>query len=217
MLFSFLKGAARALIICASFAANAEAPALLVTGDSLSAAYGIPLEKGWVALLQQRLREQGYPHRVVNTSISGETTAGALARLPKELAAHKPKIVLIELGANDGFRGLPLATMQANLRRMAALSKQAGAKPALFEIRIPENYGPRYTAEFRDSFGLVAKKENAPLVPFFLAEIARQPKWFLDDGIHPTAAAQPRLLDAVWPTLKPLLGKPAPRQAGNDP
>jgi acyl-CoA thioesterase I len=193
-------------------AAPQRPPVILVTGDSLSAAYGMGLDQGWVALLQQRLEQQGYPHRVVNTSVSGETTRGALARLPAELARHKPAIVLIELGANDGLRGQPLSALRANLRRMITLSRQAGARPVLFEMRLPANHGTQYTEDFRRSFGAVAQAERVPLVPFFMTAIALEPAYFLDDGIHPNAAAQPKLLDAVWPTLVPLLG-PAARQS----
>jgi acyl-CoA thioesterase-1 len=192
--------------------ALAAQPAILVTGDSLSAAYGIAVDKGWVALLQEKLQTQGYPHRVVNTSVSGETTSGALARLPDELARHRPAIVLIELGANDGLRGQPVKGMHANLTRMVALSRRAGAKPVLFEMRIPPNYGPQYTEAFRKCFAELAAAEKLPLVPFFMASIALQPEAFQADGIHPTAAAQPRLLEAVWPTLEPLLGKTAAKR-----
>lgn len=181
-------------------------PVILVTGDSLSAAYGIGIEEGWVALLQKRLQQQGYPHRVVNTSVSGETTRGALARLPAELSQHKPEIVLIELGANDGLRGQSLKAMRDNLTKMVKLSQRAGAKPVLFEMRLPANYGPQYTEDFRKSFATVAKAQDVPMLPFFLSGIALQPGSFQSDGIHPTAAAQPGLLEAVWPALKPLLG-----------
>lgn len=163
------------------------------------------LDQGWVALLQRRLSEQGYPHQVVNTSVTGETTRGALARLPSELERHKPSIVLIELGANDGLRGLPVQTMQANLRKMVGLSKKAGAKVLLFEMRIPENYGQAYTKPFSDSYQIVATKEQVTLLPFFLAAIALQPGSFQGDGIHPKAEVQPQLLDAVWSNLVPLL------------
>jgi acyl-CoA thioesterase-1 len=190
-------------------AQSASQPIILVTGDSLSAAYGMGLDQGWVALLQRRLTEQGYPHTVVNTSVSGETTAGALARLPGELARHKPDIVLIELGANDGLRGQPVKTLRGNLKTIIALSRQAGAKPVLFEMRLPSNYGPQYTEAFRTSFGALAAAEKIPLVPFFLDSIALHSEWFQNDGIHPTAAAQPKLLEAVWPVLGLLLGKPA--------
>lgn len=176
-------------------------------GDSLSAGYGIAIETGWVNLLQQRLRAQGYPHTVVNASISGETTAGGLARLPAALDTHQPEIVLIELGANDGLRGLSLKTLRANLTRLLELSQKAGAQTVLFEMRIPPNYGPAYTAEFQTAFAHVARARRNVLVPFFLAPIALDPTSFQDDGIHPTAAVQPLLLDAVWPHLKPLLAR----------
>lgn len=182
-----------------------QSPTLLVTGDSLSAAYGMTLDQGWVALLQRRLSEQGYPHKVVNTSVSGETTRGALARLPSELARHQPGIVLIELGANDGLRGLPVQTMRENLKKMIGLSKKAGARVLLFEMRIPENYGQAYTKAFSGSYKTVATQEQVTLLPFFMAPIALQPGSFQSDGIHPTAAAQPLLLEAVWPGLRALL------------
>lgn len=181
------------------------APTLLVMGDSLSAGFGISIEKSWVSLLQQRLRAQGYPHTVVNASISGETTAGGLARLPAALDHHSPEIVLIELGANDGLRGLPLKTLRANLTTMLKLSQAAGAKTAVLEMRIPPNYGPAYTTEFQTGFTKVASAQKAVLIPFFLAPIVLTPEAFQDDGIHPTAEVQPLLLDAVWPHLKPLL------------
>ena len=181
---------------------------LLVSGDSLSAAYGMPLEHGWVALLQQRLRSQGYPHHVINTSISGETTAGGLARLPQALAKHRPQIVLIELGANDGLRGQSLAQMRSNLKKMISLSRKAGAQPLLFEMRLPSNYGQKYIESFRRSFEAVAREEQVPLVPFFLTPIALQRDSFQSDGVHPTQAVQPQLLQAVWPSLEALLGKP---------
>ena len=188
-------------------AAKAAQPVILVLGDSISAAYGIPQAQGWVALLQQRLRDQGYPHTVVNASISGETTAGGLARLPRALDRHRPKIVLVELGGTDGLRAQPVKNMKQNLERMATLAREAGATPVLFEMRIPENYGPAYTRSFAAAFGEVAAAQKLPLVPFFLATIATDATQFLEDGIHPSVAAQPKLLDAVWPTLRPLLAK----------
>ena len=181
-------------------------------GDSLSASYGIPVESGWVQLLQARLREQGYPHRVVNGSVSGETTAGGLARLPAALERHQPSIVLIELGGNDGLRGLPLEQLRGNLTRMASLSRNAGAQPVLFEMRIPSNYGPASADGFFNSFGAVAREQKARLVPFFLTELLDRPGMFQEDGIHPTIEAQARLLEAAWPTLEFLLrreSKPA--------
>jgi acyl-CoA thioesterase-1 len=182
-------------------------------GDSLSAAYGIPLESGWVQLLQARLREQGYPHRVVNGSVSGETTAGGLARLPAALERHQPKIVLIELGGNDGLRGLPLKQLRANLAQMAALTRKAGAQPVMFEMRIPPNYGPAYTEGFQGTFGAVARQYQAPLVPFFLTGLLDQTGMFQEDGIHPTIAAQTRMLESVWPVLKPVLSESRPAKA----
>lgn len=185
--------------------ASGAAPTILVLGDSLSAAYGIPAERGWVALLQERLRSRGYPHVVVNASISGETTAGGLMRLPALLDRHRPQMVLIELGGNDGLRGLPLDRLAGNLTRMATLSREAGAVPVLFEMRIPSNYGPTYSAGFEAVFRQVAKALDTPLVPFFLASIALDPDAFLDDGIHPNVDSQPKMLKAAWPILEAVL------------
>ena len=179
---------------------------ILVWGDSLSAAYGIARESGWVQLLQQRLQQKGYPHRVVNGSVSGETTAGGLARLPAALRQHRPAIVLIELGGNDGLRGLPLKELRANLRALVQRSRAAGAGVLVFEMQIPPNYGADYAAGFRRAFAETARAGPARLVPFFLAPIATDPKWFQEDGIHPSIAAQPLMLDAVWPVLQPVLG-----------
>ena len=189
-----------------SFAAPAaEAPVILVLGDSLSAAYGLSAEQGWVSLLARRLKDQGLPHRVVNASISGDTTAGGLSRLPAALDRHRPTIVLIELGANDGLRGQPVSQMKRNLQKLLALVRAKKAQPVLFEMRIPSNYGAAYTAQFTLAFAEAAKADKVALVPFFLMPVAADKKWFLDDEIHPNAAAQPLLLDAVWPTLKQLL------------
>ncbi len=200
------------LLLGLAFPAAAQ-PILLVTGDSLSAAYGVALEQGWVALLQQRIKQQGYPHLVINASVSGETTAGGLSRLPAALKQHKPAVVLIELGANDGLRGLPQEHIRVNLSQMIKLSRAAGARPVLFEMRLPANYGQRYTADFRRSFHQVAEREKVPLVPFFLAGIALEPKYFQADASHPTAEAQAKLLDAVWPTIEPLLKATGARRA----
>lgn len=186
-------------------AAAAQAPVILVLGDSLGAAYGLPQDRGWVSLLQRRLREQGYPHTVVNASASGETSAGGLARLPALLERHHPDILLLELGANDGLRGLPVVQLRANLERMLALARAARARPVLFEMRLPPNYGAAYGQAFHQTFRQVAQAQQLPLVPFFLGAIALNPAEFQDDGLHPGAAAQPKLLEAVWPTLEPLL------------
>ena len=196
-----------ALFWCSSaFAAD---KTILVWGDSISAGLGLDADAGWVHLLERRLQSQGSGYAVVNASVSGETTAGGLSRLPEALDKYHPAIVLIELGGNDGLRGQPLDAMHANLGKMIALSRAAQARPVLFAMQIPSNYGPAYADRFAKVFGAVAAETQLPLVPFFLGGIAaNRDQWFQDDGIHPNAAAQPKMLDAVWPTLAPLL-KPA--------
>jgi acyl-CoA thioesterase I len=176
-------------------------------GDSLSAAYGMRVEQGWVTLLQQRLESEGYGYRVVNASESGETTGGALARLPRALERQRPSVVIIELGGNDGLRGLPTAGVQTNLESMVRLSREAGAGVLLIGMRIPPNYGPAYTKSFHELFARVAASQRVPLVPFFLDGIALDEGLMQDDGLHPNAAAQPKLLAQVWPLLVPLLRK----------
>src|SRR5277367_6672356 len=186
--------------------AKAETPVILVFGDSISAGYGLALvDQGWVALLQTRLRSLGYGYQVINASVSGETTAGGLARLPRALNVHQPKIVILELGANDGLRALPLAQMRSNLSRMVDLAAAAGAKVLLLGMRMPPNYGPDYTEQFRLSYSDLAREKKVPLVPFLLNDIALSPNLVQDDGLHPNELAQPRLLANVWPTLMPLL------------
>ena len=186
-------------------AATDEAPVILVLGDSISAAYGLSSAEGWVTLLQNRLRAQGYVHRVVNASVSGETTTGGLTRLPRALALHRPAIVVLELGGNDGLRGLPLETSRANLARMIELARAAGAQVLLLGMKMPPNYGPKYTTGFETIYATLAKQNRLSFVPFFLEKIALAPGMLQADGLHPTAAAQPAMLDAVWPTLLPLL------------
>jgi acyl-CoA thioesterase-1 len=195
------------LLCSALFApeAPAESPKILVVGDSLSAAYGMRVEQGWAALLQARLKAKGYGHRVINASSSGETTGGALARLPRALERHRPAVVIIELGGNDGLRGLPIAEVRANFEALIRLSREAGAKVLLIGMRIPPNYGPGYAGAFQEMYGELAKRHALPLVPFFLDGIALDDSLMLDDGIHPNATAQPKLLELVWPTLEPLL------------
>jgi acyl-CoA thioesterase-1 len=193
-------------------ASAARQPVLLVMGDSLSAAFGIPLQRGWVALLGERLQASGSPLRVVNASVSGETTQGGLTRLPAELARHRPALVVIQLGANDGLRGQSLEAMRDNLRRMVRLSREAGARVLLLGMRIPPNYGPQYVEQFFHSFQTVANETRVPLVRFFLEKVALQPGLMQDDGLHPTAEAQPLLLDTVWPTLRPLLPAARPQR-----
>ncbi|WP_134019793.1 GDSL-type esterase/lipase family protein [Modicisalibacter xianhensis] len=183
-------------------AAFAAPTTVMVMGDSLSAAYGIERESGWVNLLRKRLPEEV---DVVNASISGETTSGGAARLPELLGQHDPDIVLLELGGNDGLRGLPPGQMRANLARMIEASRESGAKVLLLGIEVPPNYGQAYTDAFRRVYRGLADEYGIPLVPFLLDGIALDKSLMQDDGIHPTAAAQPRMLDNVWPTLEPLL------------
>jgi acyl-CoA thioesterase I len=194
-------------LVLVGHVARADVPTVLVLGDSLSAGYGIRVEQGWVALLQQRLTSEGYGHRVVNASASGETTGGALARLPRALDRHHPAVVIIELGGNDGLRGLPVRDVRSNLASLVRLSKGARARVLLIGMRIPPNYGPEYTKSFHDIYGEVATSERVALVPFFLDGVALDDALMQDDGIHPNAAAQPKLLDQVWPKLLPLLKK----------
>ncbi len=187
------------------WAQGALAGTVLVVGDSISAALGLDTRQGWVSLLQERLREGGFEHQVVNASISGDTTSGGLARLPALLSQHRPQLVIIELGGNDGLRGQPAAQLQQNLARMVDLSKEAGAGVLLLGMRLPPNYGQRYTEAFARTFADVAQDKQVPLVPFLLEGVGGVPGMMQADGIHPAVAAQDRLLDNVWPTLKPLL------------
>lgn len=180
-------------------------PAILVLGDSVSAGYGIESQQSWVNLLQTKLGTQGYGYRVINASVSGETTTGGLARLPRALELHQPKIVIIELGGNDGLRGLPLATSRGNLQKMIELSRAAGAQVLLLGMKIPPNYGPRYSEGFEQVFRELASRYKLAFEPFFLERIALEPGMMQDDGLHPTAKAQPIMLETVWPVLRPLL------------
>ncbi len=177
----------------------------MVLGDSISAAYGMSLEEGWVALLAGRLADSHPGYQVINASISGETSAGAAARLPALLQEHQPKVVIIELGGNDGLRGYPVNRLRDNLAAMAQQSQQAGAGVLILAMEIPPNYGSRYTKSFRESFTRVANETGSQLSPFMLDGVATDPGLMQDDGIHPTVAAQPLLLDNVWPHLEPLL------------
>jgi acyl-CoA thioesterase-1 len=187
----------------------AGAPVVLVVGDSISAGYGLASGEGWVTLLEQRLRAERYPHRVVNASISGDTTAGGRARLPALLKQHAPAIVIIELGGNDALRGQPLAGTRANLDAMTSLSQKAGAKVLLVGLKLPPNLGPMYVREFDKLYVDVAKTHRAALVPYLFDGFGENLAMFQPDQIHPTAQAQPRILDIVWPALKPLLGAAA--------
>ena len=180
--------------------------AVLVVGDSLSAAHNIPAASGWVNLLQQRVKQQiKPPPAIINASISGETTAGALTRLPGLLEKHRPSVVVIELGGNDALRGLTPAQLRGNLEKMIVASQKAGAKVLLLGIDVPPNYGPAYRQRLRQTYAGLAKQYDVPLLPFLLEGVALKPNLMQADGLHPTAAAQPQVLDNVWPLLKPLL------------
>ena len=196
------------VLIVASASAQAEAPVILVFGDSISAGYGLAhVEQGWVELLKTRLKALGYGYQVVNASVSGETTAGGLARLPRALELHHPKIVILELGGNDGLRALPIAQMRANLTQMVDLASAAGAKVLLLGMRMPPNYGPQYTEQFAMVFSDLARDKKSPLVPFLLTDIALSPTLLQGDDIHPNALGQPVLLENVWPALKQIVHK----------
>jgi acyl-CoA thioesterase-1 len=181
---------------------------ILVMGDSLSAAYGMPQQQGWVALLDQKLEKNGFSYEVINASISGETTHGGLTRLPGALDQYKPELVVLELGANDGLRGAPLALIERNLTRLIAQARAAGAQVLLLEMRIPPNYGPRYSDGFTALFEKVAQMQDVPMVPFFMAPVVLQPELMQDDGLHPNEQAQPVLLDQLWQPLISLLQSP---------
>ncbi len=193
------------VVLCWGGPTQADEHKILVLGDSLSAAFGIDEAQGWVTLLQKRLQQNGDDHEVINTSISGETTAGGLSRLPALLQQHDPDIVILELGANDGLRGLSLADMRANLKQMIELTRAQGAAVLLVGMQLPPNYGPAYTRLFQDVYAQLAEEEGVALVPFLLQGIGENRAWFQADGLHPTAAAQDRLLDNVWDGLKRLL------------
>jgi len=197
-----------AVLVMASASAHAEAPVILVFGDSISAGYGLArVEQGWVELLRARLKTQGYGYQVVNASVSGETTAGGLARLPRALQLHHPQIVILELGGNDGLRALPVPQMRSNFEQMIGLSRTSGAKVLILGMRIPPNYGPQYTTQFEAVYGDLARADKLALVPFLMDHIALQPNLMQADDIHPNAEGQPLLLDNVWPVLRPMLQK----------
>jgi acyl-CoA thioesterase-1 len=183
------------------------APTLLVYGDSLSAAYGINRELGWVTLLQERLRRENFNYRVVNASISGETSSGGAARIGKVLEQMVPEVMILALGANDGLRGLPVGQFKANLSNILRAAQSRRARVLLVGMRVPPNYGPRYTREFEQTFRDLADEYRIPLVPFLLEGIADRREYFQSDTIHPTAEGQPVMLETVWRQLVPLLRK----------
>jgi acyl-CoA thioesterase-1 len=193
------------LLLGLSVVARAGQPTILILGDSISAAYGMSLEQGWVALLEEKLADSHPDYSVVNASISGETTAGGLRRLPALLAEHKPGAVVIELGGNDGLRGFPIRNFRANLQAMAEMSRAADAEVLLLPMEIPPNYGTRYTASFRESYVLVAEATGSVLGPFMLEGVATDTTLMQADGIHPTVEAQPIMLATVFPALADLL------------
>jgi acyl-CoA thioesterase-1 len=191
------------LVSASAFAA--EQPTVLIFGDSLSAGYGIDVDQSWATLLQSRLSDQGYEHRVVNASISGETTEGGAERIGPALAKFEPELVILELGGNDGLRGFPPARMRDNLETIISTSKASGASVVLLGIRIPSNYGPRYTTAFENVFRETAEEQGVPWIEFFMEGVALNEELMQDDGIHPNAAAQPVLLDNAWPIIESAL------------
>jgi acyl-CoA thioesterase-1 len=198
----------KALLLSAFIALSpysVQASGVMVFGDSLSAGYGLEPGQGWVDLLAQRVQEEGLAFEVVNASVSGETTSGGLARLPDLLDLHEPQWVVLELGANDGLRGMPLQIIEANLAKLAETVQASGAQLVVVGIRLPPNYGPRYTDNFFNLFPKLAETFEAPLVPFLLEGVADNWSLMQADGLHPTAEAQPKILDTVWQVLAGVL------------
>jgi acyl-CoA thioesterase-1 len=206
MLALFKKWTVAALLMLVASASAYSAPkTVLVLGDSLSAEYGLTRGSGWVALLENRLRDAGLDAHVVNASISGETTSGGLTRLPALLDQHHPSVVVIELGANDGLRGLPVASAEQNLRGMVELARQRKARVLLVGMRLPPNYGRAYTERFSGMYGELSRQLKTPLVPFMLEGVAQDPAMFQPDRLHPLATAHPIILSNIWPKFAPLL------------
>lgn len=193
------------LLLSSVHGGAASVPTVLVFGDSLSAGYGIEVDQSWTTLLQARLREQGYEHRVVNASIGGDTTESGAARISRALERFCPDLVILELGGNDGLRGIPPATMRDNLEKIIETSRDAGSDVVLLGIRIPPNYGGRYTAEFEAVFRELAEELDVPWVEFFMEGVALNDALMQSDGIHPNAEAQPVLLDNAWPVINDAL------------
>ncbi len=194
------------ILLLASGAESSEPPTVLIFGDSLSAGYGIEVDQSWGALLQSRLNEQGYEHRVINASISGETTEGGATRIESAIVDFSPDLIILELGGNDGLRGFPAARMRANLEKIVSRAKTSGAAVVLLGIRIPTNYGPRYSAEFEGVFRQVSEDLDVQWIEFFMDGIALNDDLLQEDRIHPNALAQPLLLDNAWPIISATLG-----------
>lgn len=199
---TFVRGLLIITLLFCSHLVNAKPVTVLVMGDSLSAGYGITLEQGWVNLLQQQMANEA---KIINASVSGETTSGGLTRLPALLKSHQPAVVILELGGNDGLRGQPLKLMQENLQAMISASQAAGAKVLLVGMQIPTNYGQRYTKQFKETYPALAEKNNITLVPFLLEGVATKEELFQNDKIHPTAEAQPILVKNIKPQLEKIL------------
>lgn len=187
-----------------AFAAN---PKILIYGDSLSAAYGIPQQQGWAALLKKKLAQEKFTYEVINASISGETTDSGLTRLASTIKQVKPRIIILELGANDGLRGLPINNMRDNLSAMIQLCKKSGIKVLLLGMKIPPNYGVKYTEAFSQTYTQLGKQHEVALVPFMLENVAARPDLIQTDGLHPNALGQPIILENIWPQLRKLLKK----------
>ncbi|WP_421868879.1 arylesterase [Motiliproteus sp.] len=203
-----LCGALNVRLATAAPVTEPREPVLLILGDSISAGYGLEPGRGWTSLLEQRLSAEGSPLRVINASVSGDTTSGGLSRLPSLLQQYRPQVLVIELGGNDGLRGTPLKLIESNLHQLVALGQQSGAEVVLLGMRIPPNYGPRYSNGFYQLFSRVGEASGIAYLPFFLEGIGGVPELMQADGIHPNTQAQPKLLELAWRTLAPLLASP---------
>lgn len=192
-------------MLCGAASAYSAPKTVLVLGDSLSAEYGLSRGSGWVALAEQKIKEQNIGADIVNASVSGETTSGGRTRLPALLEKYHPQVLVIELGANDGLRGLPVAAAENNLRAMAAAARQANARVLLVGMRMPPNYGRQYADQFFAMYGTLSKEIQAPLVPFMLEGVADKPQLFQADRLHPTAEAHPTILANIWPSLQKII------------
>jgi acyl-CoA thioesterase-1 len=201
----FMFARVLSFLILAAAPSFAAASTILVFGDSLSAAYGVPQDRGWTKLLEKRLRDEGYDYRVANASVSGETTSGGTGRLESALQTHRPDVVVIELGANDGLRGQSLDLMRRNLEHMIDASRRAKAQVLLVGMRLPPNYGTAYTEKFQETYADLARSKKTAFVPFLFEGFAENGRYFQADRLHPTSEAQAMMLDTVWKGLKPLL------------